>query len=157
MRLNDLALGTLCLLLGIAVIAYAATFPSVPGQEYGPGLYPTLIGASMAMAGSAMVVTGVRRRDPAPLATLLEWQRSKTAVINALLLIVSTLFYLFAVRPLGFILTAFILLAVLLARFHGKWLVALLVAAIAAPALHYIFADLLLVPLPWGILQPLAW
>ena len=36
-------------LLGLAAILLARDFPPIPGQAYGPGLFPTLIGAGLVL------------------------------------------------------------------------------------------------------------
>jgi putative tricarboxylic transport membrane protein len=69
-RLNDAVIGVVLVLFALAVIGYARTFPAMPGQNYGPALFPTLIGIGLALAGAILIVGGVARRKTDPLAPL---------------------------------------------------------------------------------------
>ena len=42
MRLNDAVIGIALILFALAMIAYTRTFPAMPGQDYGPALFPVL-------------------------------------------------------------------------------------------------------------------
>ena len=44
----------------------------------------------------------------------------------------------------------------LLLRLRGRWLSSLAIAAVVTMVIHQIFYGLLLVPLPWGVLEPLV-
>ena len=62
-----------------------------------------------------------------------------------------------AVDRLGFLLTSFVILAVLFRIFSVGWKRTVITAAIATLAIHFAFYKLLRVPLPWGFLTPYAW
>ena len=72
-------------------------------------------------------------------------------------LVASNVFYLLAVDWLGFLPTAFVYLAALMWVLRVRPAIAVLVAFLMALAIHYAFYKLLRVPLPWGVLQGLAW
>ena len=40
MKLNDAVCGALLLLLGAVVLVHVQGFPKIPGQQYGPALFP---------------------------------------------------------------------------------------------------------------------
>jgi len=65
--------------------------------------------------------------------------------------------YIFAVDRLGFLITGTIYLTVLFVVFGvgRKWV--LPIAVIATLVIHYAFYKLLRVPLPWGLLQGMAY
>ena len=44
MRVNDAVIGGVLVLFALAMIWYTRTFPAMPGQDYGPALFPVLIG-----------------------------------------------------------------------------------------------------------------
>ena len=50
MKINDAVFGAILLLLGAAVLVTVQSFPRIPGQNVGPGLFPGLIGAGMRRA-----------------------------------------------------------------------------------------------------------
>ena len=66
-------------------------------------------------------------------------------------------FYILAVDRLGFILDRHRLPAALFAVFGVRmaWIVPL--ALVVTLVIHYAFYKLLKVPLPWGVLQGIAW
>ena len=49
MRLHDSLLGALLLALAAALFAYTFTFPDMPGQRYGPALFPRLIALGLSL------------------------------------------------------------------------------------------------------------
>jgi putative tricarboxylic transport membrane protein len=73
--------------------------------------------------------------------------------------ILAVVFYIMASRTLGFVLTGFIILTrpvraaararprLVVARHRGGGVI----------AIQQFFGDFLRVPLPWGVLQPIAW
>ena len=62
MRLNDAVIGIALILFALAMIAYTRTFPEMPGQHYGPALFPVLIGIGFIITGVILIVSGLRRR-----------------------------------------------------------------------------------------------
>ena len=86
--------------------------------------------------------------------------RSRRQLINVLALVVllgSILFYILASDALGFLPTAAIILLALLLVLRVRPPTAVAVAVIATVLVHFAFYKLLRVPLPWGVLQSVAW
>lgn len=157
MRVNDAVTGAALVLLALAVIGYSLSFPSIQGQPYGPGLFPIMIGVALVICGVALVVKGLAERRTDPLVQLPDWARSPRLAVSFVLGIGGTVFYIYAVDVLGFVLTGFLLLGILFLWLRGRPLSSLALAAGITLATHVVFHDVLLVPLPWGLLQPLAW
>ena len=67
------------------------------------------------------------------------------------------LLYLLAVDRLGFVLTGIVYLAALMLVLRVRPLRAVVLAVVLTLAIHFCFYKLLRVPLPWGVLQPIAW
>ena len=156
MKFSDAAAGVLTLLFGLAVTAYAWTFPSVPGQQIGPALFPSAIGLGFALLGAALVLSGSRQGGSRPV-VLDDWAARPALLVRFLLVIAVLLFYALAVDWLGFFVTAFLFLATLLLAFgvRRQWIAP--IAFVVTAVIHYGFYTLLRVPLPWGILEPFAW
>jgi putative tricarboxylic transport membrane protein len=154
MRLNDTLCGLLLLLLGGVVVAHAWQFPS-PDQSIGPGLFPILTGAGLALCGAVFLWSG--RKQCAAWFEAEDWIRRPRMVLNAALVIGALLFYALVVDIAGFFLTAFIFLFVLFRAFGvgRRWIVPLAVAVTLG--LHMAFYTVLRVPLPWGWLKGIAW
>jgi putative tricarboxylic transport membrane protein len=87
-----------------------------------------------------------------------EWLRSGPHIINFLAVVGGLLLYIVASDWLGFILTSLLLLFVWLVLFRGgKPISSLAIALAVTLAVNYAFSQLLLVPLPLGLLQPLLY
>ena len=69
----------------------------------------------------------------------------------------SILFYIAVAQYLGFVITGVLLLSVLMWAYGVRPLLILPVAVVATLVIHFAFYRMLSVPLPWGILQPIAW
>lgn len=153
MRLHDSLLGAV--LLGFAGWVWWLTtfFPSFPGQDYGPNLFPRLLAAGIALCALMLVLRGLRARGAA--LTLAQWTRDPVRLVSVLLMPGAVLFYILASEPLGFIPTAFLLLTALFLWFRTRLLVALPVAAGVSLVVHWFFAGLMRVPLPRGVMDPL--
>jgi putative tricarboxylic transport membrane protein len=159
MRFNDAVIGIVLVIFAIAEMAYTLKFPQLPGQNYGSALFPRLIGAALLLCGIILTINGIRTRmrDASGWTGFAGWVRDRVSLFDVLLIPASLIFYILVADPLGFVPTAFILLMVLLLRYGNKLLLALPLAAVTTLVIHAVFAKLLLVPLPWGVLEPVAW
>jgi putative tricarboxylic transport membrane protein len=157
MRFNDAVFGVV--LIGFAAVAAIATrsFPEMPGQSYGPALFPQILSAGLAVSGILLVGSGLRDRASQPLVALDDWARSGRGISALALTIAGLVFYILASEWLGFIPTAFLMVATVMIRLRGRGVSSVLIAAAVTLVVHGIFHGLLLVPLPWGILEPLVY
>jgi putative tricarboxylic transport membrane protein len=156
MRFNDAVFGVLLIAFAIAEIAYTRTFPTLHGQAYGPDLFPILIGVGFLITGAVLTVRGLAQGAGAPWVEIGDWA-DRRSVVNFILVLLALLFYILASDWLGFIPTSFLIMTVLLRRFGCGLATSLVVAALTTLGIHALFARVLLVPLPWGLLQPVAW
>ncbi len=157
MRFNNAVFGAVLLAFSAAMTAYTRTFPEMPGQDYGPALFPVLIGVAFAICGVLLVVQGIRSRHHEPWFSPGEWASDPRRRLNFVLVVAALVLYITASDYLGFVPTAFFILALLLFRFGASLLTSVSIAAAATLVIHTLFARFLLVPLPWGLLQPIAW
>ena len=102
-------------------------------------------------------VKGWRERHAAAWVRLGDWAASPRHVLAAALVVGSVLFYIFASERLGFLPTVAISLLALMLTMRVPPGRAVLVALIASLVIHAAFYKLLRVPLPWGVLAPIAW
>jgi putative tricarboxylic transport membrane protein len=82
-----------------------------------------LIGCGLSLCGAALVWSG-RLQPGAHWIEFEEWVRRPRLALNAALVVAALIFYALAVDTLGFFITAFVLLAVLMAAFgvSPKWI-----------------------------------
>lgn len=161
MKINDAIWGALFGLLAVALLVHVQSFPTIPGQKFGPALFPGVIAVGMAVCALLLIVKGFasRRRggERAEWIAFNPWVDSPRHVIAFVLVIGVNVFYIFAVDFLGFVITGTIYLATLFAIFgvRARWILPIAVAVTLV--IHYSFYKLLKVPLPWGLLQGIAW
>lgn len=157
MKFNDAVVGVVLLALSLTVLIVTASYPTIPAQRVGPALFPSLIAIGLAVGGVILTVRGWRDRASVPMLRLEAWVESGRHLTAVVLVIASVVFYIVAVDRLGFIFTAFAMLTALFRVFRVAWPRSIVVAAIATLAIHFAFYKLLRVPLPWGVLTPIAW
>jgi putative tricarboxylic transport membrane protein len=157
MKIDDAITGLLLGLFSIAVFIAALSFPPIPGQSFGASLFPVWIAIGMFVCAVCLIIQGLRQRAQGYRMTVPAWLRDKAAIVRFLLIPATLVFYFEAADFLGFFLTATLVLVVLFRAFSVRWLTALVVAIIGALAIHAMFYGILKVPLPWGILEFLAW
>jgi putative tricarboxylic transport membrane protein len=157
-RINDAVIGAVLVLFALAMMWHTRTFPAMPGQDYGPALFPVLIGIGFLITGLILIVSGLRRRKTEGWFAGGEWLRSRTHVARFVAVLGGLILYILVSAWLGFIPTALLLLFGWLVLFRdGKPVSSLVIALAVTLVVHYAFSQLLLVPLPLGILQPLIY
>jgi len=161
MKLNDAVWGALLLLLATAILVHVQSFRTIPGQQYGPAIFPGLIAVGLAICAVLLIVNGLAARTQdgrrAQWMALAPWTRSRRHVFAFALTIGVNVFYILLVDRLGFIPTGVVYLAALFAVFGVRliWIVPL--ALLLTLTIHTAFYKLLRVPLPWGLLQAFIW
>jgi putative tricarboxylic transport membrane protein len=155
-KLDDAVWGALFALLGSAILWHVQGFPRIPGQNVGPALFPGLVAGALLVCGALLIAGGLKARHADASARWSEaphWLRSPPHVLAFVVLVATNVFYLLVVDRLGFLLTAFVYLAALM------WVLRVRLASRCrsphGDARHH--RPLLRVPLPWGVLERVAW
>lgn len=121
-------------------------FRAVQKSRYGPMTFPAILGGLFLVAATALAITGAfRRRSELPALSRQEFARIGLATAWVVAFIA-------LLEPLGFVLTAAILLLAMMIALKVRLRVAVPVVAVLVPATYQIFAVALRVPLPWGLL-----
>lgn len=142
----DSAVGVVFALGGACILQQALTMQALPGMNVGPGLFPSIVGAGMAIMGVALTIQGWIVRDTpeddAP--PFLTWFAAGTfaALVATILLM----------PYLGFLVAGTLFAAAVVLMSGGKWLSALIFSPIAAAAIYFTFTAVMRVQLPRGIL-----
>ena len=159
MRLNDVVWGALVLLLSAAIFFAIRNFPTIPGQEYGPALFPGVIASGLLVCGIGLVYKGfaARRTEGAAWLAWDPWVHSRRHVIAFFAVIGINVLYIALVERLGFIVMGVIYLATLFTVFRVRARRILPLAIVVTLVIHYAFYKLLRVPLPWGVLERFGW
>ena len=155
MKFNDAVSGALLLALAIAILFNVSVFPSIPGQNVGPSLFPSVLASLLAVCALLLIREGLSSAQP--WCELGEWMRSAHHLRNFLLTLGCLVFYIVASDALGFIVCGTLILAVLFLAFSVRVQLVLPLALLVTLVIHAAFYKGLRVPLPWGILQPFQW
>jgi putative tricarboxylic transport membrane protein len=154
MKFNDAIVGIAIALFGAVIVAQAWTFPKAQHIPYGPGFLPSVLGIGLVIAGVLLIIGGIAGRRTQPWLALGEWSRSPRHVFGFLLVLASLAFYVLFADAIGHLASSVIILTALIWHLSGRPLYALGVALVASLVIQMFFVEVLLVPLPWGVLEP---
>ena len=161
MKLNDAVWGALLLLLSVVLLVHVQSFPTIPGQRFGPALFPGIIAAGLGVCAVLLIFKGLASRreggERAELVALDPWTRDPRYVLAFLVTVGVNVFYILTVDYLGFIIVGFVYLAAVFFVYgvSRRWIVP--VSIVMTLVIHYAFYKMLRVPLPWGLLERFAW
>ncbi|MCT8999390.1 tripartite tricarboxylate transporter TctB family protein [Chelativorans intermedius] len=151
---TDLLAGVGLFVLGAAMAIEARGFPSLGGMAFGPDLFPTITAVGLMVSGVGIVAEGATPARRAAAAQAGEQARALWPMLAVLLTIA---FFALTLPVLGFHIAAALAMLAAVRVFAGGWGLALSVAIVAPVITHVIFYTFLRVPLPWGLMAPLAW
>ncbi|MDH5286005.1 MAG: tripartite tricarboxylate transporter TctB family protein [Betaproteobacteria bacterium] len=156
MKINDAIFGAVFALLGAIVLVDVQGFPKIPGQQYGPAIFPGLVATGLIVCGLLLVFYGARHRAEQPWVRGGDWLNSRRHVVAAAAIVLGVAAYIALAGWLGFLLVAPPLLLLWFRVLGVRWRTAAIAAAGTSLAIWYVFYKLLRVPLPWGVLTPWA-
>jgi tripartite-type tricarboxylate transporter receptor subunit TctC len=125
---------------------------SVGRDPFPAWAFPSIVGGLLGMTLVALAVQRLLHGQPADEAAALPWPPSRRGIVNFLAVLGSMLGYLLLAETLGFVLTGTALLFLLLWLFGTRWWSSLLITVVATPLVYQVFANVLRVPLPRGLL-----
>ena len=157
MKINDAFWGLLLMALGATVLFAVRNYPNIPGQPVGPALFPGLIALGLCIGGAMLVWQGWRNRTDGPWLEWEDWVNSPRHTRALVALLGSVVFYIVVADDLGFLITAVLMMVTLFRSLQVPWRRSVFWAVVATLVVHFAFYKLLRVPLPWGVLTPLAW
>ncbi len=153
MKFNDAISGLFLAVLALAVIGYSRTFPPMPGQFVGPGVFPTVIGVGMLAGAVLLMVKGWRALATQPWMIVEPWIRSPRHLVHFLLILLLILGYILASETLGFLIVSLAMMAALFAVAGVRPWVNLACTFASTFAVYFAFDKLLRVPLPRGLTE----
>jgi putative tricarboxylic transport membrane protein len=154
MKLSDHVSGGILAALGIAAAWFGSRLPGVPGQDVGPAVFPMVVGGGLVLCG-IMIALGIgqgfeapEEEDPIP--------RHRLYGLRALLPPALLILYVLIAEPVGFLPTAALIIGIAAVALGASLRLAIPLALLAPFGVHAVFAKLLRVPLPDGVL-PAPW
>lgn len=158
MKFNDAISGGALLALAIAVLFNIQSFPKIPGQNIGPGAFPGLLATLLAGCAITLIIKGWRGKVAhEPWIAPGGWMRSWPHLRGFAATVGSLLFYILLSNTLGFIVCAILILCTMFLTLGVRRALILPIAVGVTLLIHTIFFKGLRVPLPWGVLMPVAW
>ena len=157
MQVSDRVTGGCLALLGALAFYGGSQQPVMPGQDVGPSVFPMVIGAGLVLCG-VLVALGVGQgfEEPAALVPPAPGETPAPppafAGLRAFLPPALLVFYAVAAEPLGFLIVAAVIVLAAAFALGARPRLAVPLAALAPFGVHLIFAKLLRVPLPEGLL-----
>ena len=155
MKVHDAIPGFLFLAVGIFAFVHAGGFTRFPGVPYGPDLFPRIISVMMGGGGLILIVSGLRSAGRAPWITLADWAREPRSYVLFFSVVGAVLFYICLSGTLGFLLCGALMLTGLLMITRGAGTIgsSAAIAVVVTILIHLIFAEMLRVPLPFGVIE----
>jgi putative tricarboxylic transport membrane protein len=151
MKISDTVVGAGFVAAGALIIAGTANFPSLDAGHPGPSLFPRLLGGLMVVFGGLVGVEGVRTRDATE---EVAWRRlyRNPAFLNALSVLGAVVAYVALVGRFGFLIMGTLVTSGLMWRLKVRPVTALVLAIVFSNLVYALFAKILRVPLPGGML-----
>ena len=149
MRVSNTAIGLLLILFACGVLVHVQSFPKLDNGYPGPALFPQVLAVLFILCGIGLAAQGLRNRE-----RLLGVDLGGIAPagwLNIACVLGSIVSYIYLVEYLGFLVFSFAMLMALLKWFRVKWLPSLAMSVAVPLAIYFLFAKVLLVPLPWGL------
>jgi putative tricarboxylic transport membrane protein len=102
-----------------------------------------------------LMVSGLRGAGRAPWITLADWAREPRSYALFFSVVGAVLFYIFLSGTLGFLLCGALMLTALLmiTRGAGTIISSAAIAVVVTIVIHLVFAEMLRVPLPFGVIE----
>lgn len=149
MRVSNTVIGISTIVFGIWVLLYARNFPKLEQGYPGPSLFPMVLAVLFIFAGIILIVQDFRsgtKKLKFDISNL-----SRVHLMNIGLTLAAIVFYIFISEFLGFLITSFLILLILMKRLMVSTAWSLIMACGVTFSIYILFAKILLVPLPWGL------
>ncbi len=157
MKFNDMLSGAALLALALAILFTIQSYPTIPGQNIGPGAFPGLLASLLAVCSVLLIIKGLRNKEQQAWIELGDWMQSRFHARNFVITIACLVYYIVLSDKLGFLICASTILIAMFWALEVKktWIVP--IAVLVTLVIHTVFYKGLRVPLPWGVLMPLQW
>ena len=151
--MKDIMLGLCFMVAGIVTIYVARQYPTMPSLQYGPSLFPSLIGGGFFLGGLVLAASQFPALRQRASEDRVAWSIDYQAILVSLLPCVLIVFYILASDYLGTAISLATMMFVLMLVRKTPWLLALGVSVVASLVIYFIFSRYLLIPLPEGLLS----
>ncbi|MGE5849228.1 MAG: tripartite tricarboxylate transporter TctB family protein [Candidatus Methylomirabilota bacterium] len=151
MKISDTVVGAGFVAAGALIFSGTLNYPTLEAGHPGPSLFPRLLAGMMAVFGGFLSLQGIRSQDVTDEVAWLKLHRNPS-FINAMVILVGVLAYIFLVERVGYLLMGALVIFVCMWRLQVRLLTAAVVAVIFNSIVYFLFAKILRVPLSLGLL-----
>jgi putative tricarboxylic transport membrane protein len=156
MRANDAVCGLVLIIFSVAMIALTMHFPPLPGQKYGPALFPRILATGVIICSALLILKHYMTAQPGGRwVTFAPWTREPRRLGAFFLMLALLLLYIFVSETVGFIPLALVFMLALFFWLGVRPINTVITAVIVTNAIHELFSTMLRVPLPRGWLDPI--
>lgn len=146
---NDFVAVAFWLAVGLSFTVWSATYPIGSLYRPGPGFVPLILGILLIFLSFVLLKKAINSRSSQNVTFASSASGPKKVAYTALILILSAVLF----ETIGYLLTIFLLVALLMRAVEPQsWRATLLTAFSAASAIYLVFDLLLKQPLPRGML-----
>lgn len=153
MKLNDAILGAAFLALSLWIGISALAMPRMAGSAIGAGTFPLVVALMMAAGGLSLTLSGLKTWRSAPVAQLADWLDNRPALTRAGAAITFVLIYALLGEWIGFPLLVPAMMIALLWLTTGRPLASVILGCLISAGVWLLFARVLMVPLPLGLMS----
>lgn len=149
MRVSNTAIGLMLIIFACAVLVHVRSFPKLDNGYPGPALFPSVLAVLFILCGIGLIIQGIRRREK-----VLKFDLGAVTIagwVNIAFVLGAVLGYIFFAEYIGFLIFSFVILMILMNWLKVKMLHSLVMSIAVTLAIYFLFAKVLLVPLPWGL------
>ena len=155
--MRDFYAGLGFIIAGIVTVITAQQFPTLPSLQYGPSLFPSLIGGGFCIGGAVLAFNALWHRKKAiaqGIQVTPETAKPEGRGINLALILppLSIVFYILASGYIGALLSMIIIMLVLMLVRKTSPYIAVATSIVVSGIIYFIFSRYLLIPLPPGVL-----
>jgi putative tricarboxylic transport membrane protein len=151
--MKDVMLGLCFMVAGIVTIYVARQYPTMPSLQFGPSLFPSLIGGGFFIGGLVLAASQFSTLRQRASEHRMAWSIDYQAILVSLLPCGLIVFYILASDYLGTAISLATMMFVLMLVRRTPWLLALGVSVAASLVIYFVFSRYLLIPLPEGLLS----
>ena len=157
---KDYISGGIFAALGLIIWAFTFQFPVLDGGHPGPSLFPRVLGTLFIFFSLFVILEGWRKSKtpPPPPPPASEDEEGNVIILgeksyfNPVLVIILIAAFIALAGHLGFIITGWAVLFILMWKLNTKPLKGLIISAFVVCFIYFVFVKILRVPLPQGIL-----
>jgi putative tricarboxylic transport membrane protein len=159
MRIPDLVVAVVLGTLSVAIIVQAGSFPKLAGLAVGPGLFPIVLASALLLSSVMLAVQAFvpdRASRPPADEEVVPKGTHPAARWRFLAVIAACAIFAGLGQALGFVIAGIVAVSILMLAFGVPPVRALVISIIAVVLLDLFFVHVMRIPLPLGVLTPLA-